>query len=59
MEIKRLRNLALEIFKTTSRFSAKLNARVRYLCQTNDIFVKAREFASFGDKNLATVGPKI
>ena len=32
MEIKRLRNLALEIFKTTSRFSAKLNARVRYLC---------------------------
>ena len=29
MEIKRLRNLALEIFKTKSRFSAKLNSRVR------------------------------
>ena len=55
MEIKRLRNLALEIFKTKSRFSAKLNSRVR----PNDILVKAREFASFGDKNLATVGPKI
>ena len=47
IEIKRLRNLALEIFKTIndlnpsfmkSIFSAKLNARVR----PNDILVKTR-----------------
>ena len=62
MEIKRLRNLALEIFKTIndlnpgfmkSIFSAKLNARVR----TNDILLKARKSATFGDKSLATLGP--
>ena len=64
MEIKRLRNLALEIFKTIndlnpsfmkSIFSAKLNARVR----PNDILVKTRKSAIFGDKSLATLGPKI
>ena len=64
MEIKRLRNLALEIFKTIndlnpsfmkSIFSAKLNARVR----PNDILVKTRKSATFGDKSLATLGPKI
>ena len=66
MEIKRLRNLALEIFKTIndlnpsfmkSIFSAKLNARVRV--RPNDILVKARKSATFGDKSLATLGPKI
>ena len=64
MEIKRLRNLGLEIFKTIndlnpsfikSIFSVKLNARVR----PNDILVKARKSATFGDKSLATLGPKI
>ena len=64
MEIKRLRNLALEIFKTIndlnpsfmkSIFSAKLNARVR----PNDILVKTRKSATFGDKSLASLGPKI
>ena len=64
MEIKRLRNLALEIFKTIndlnpsfmkSMFLAKLNARVR----PNDILVKTRKSATFGDKSLATLGPKI
>ena len=58
MEIKRLRNLALEIFKTIidlnpsfmkSIFSAKLNARVR----PNDILVKPHKSATFGDKSLA------
>ena len=62
MEMKRLRNLALEIFKTIndlnssfmkSMFSAKLNTRVK----PNDILVKARKFAIFGDKSLATLGP--
>ena len=64
MEIKRLRNLALEIFKTIndlnpsfikSIFSAKLNARVR----PNDILVKAPKPATFGDKSLPRLGPKI
>ena len=61
MEIKRL---ALEVFRTInnlnpsfmkSLFSAKLNARVR----PNNISVKARKSATFRDKNLATLGPKI
>ena len=52
MEIKRLRNLTLEIFKTIndltpsfmkSIFSAKLNPRVR----PNDILVKTRKSASY------------
>ena len=64
MEIKRLRNLALETFKTIndlnptfikSIFSAKVNTRVR----PNDILVKARKSANIGDKSLATLGPKI
>ena len=64
MEIKRLRNLALEIFKTindlnpsfmNSIFSVKLNARVR----PNNILVKTRKSVAFGDKSLATLGPKI
>ena len=54
----------LEIFKTIndlnpismkSIFSAKLNARVR----PNNILVKARKSVTFGDKSLATLGPKI
>ena len=64
MEIKRLRNLALEIFKTVndlnpsfmkSIFSAKLNARVR----RNDILVEIRKSATFGDKSLARLGREI
>ena len=64
MEIKRLRNLALEISKAIndlnpsfmkSIFSAKLNARIR----PNDILVKIRKPATFGDKIFATLGPKI
>ena len=38
-----------------SIFSAKLNARVR----PDDILVKARKFATFGNKSLATLGGKI
>ena len=64
MEIKRLRNLALEILKTItdpnpsfmkSIFSAKLNPRVR----PNNVLVKTRKSATFGDKSLARLGPKI
>ena len=38
-----------------SIFSAKLNARVR----SNDILVKIRKSATFEDKSLATLVPKI
>ena len=38
-----------------SIFSTKLNARVR----PNDILVKTRKYASFGDKILARFGPNI
>ena len=73
MEIKRLRNLALEIFKMVndlnssfmkSIFLAKLDARVR----PNGILVKTCKSATFGvpqkslascHKSLATLGPKI
>ena len=64
MEIKRLRNLASEMFKMIndlipsfmkSIFSAKLNAIVR----PNDISLKARKSANFGDKSLTALGPKI
>ena len=63
-EIKRLRNVTLEIFKSIndlnpsfmkSIFSVKLNARAR----PNDILVKARTSATFGDKSFATIGLKI
>ena len=64
MEIKRLKDLALEIFKTMNDlnpsfmkniFSAKLNARVR----PKGILVKARKSTTLGDKSLVTLGAKI
>ena len=48
-----MNDLNLSFIKST--FSAKLNARVR----PNDILVKASKSATFGDKSLATLGPKI
>ena len=64
MELKRIRILAIEIFKTINElnptfmkniFSAKTNAKVR----PNDILVKAHKAATYGDKSLTTLGPKI
>ena len=64
MEIKRLRDLALEIFKTMndlnpsfmkSKFLEKLNAKVR----PQGILVKARKSATLRDKSFATLGAKI
>ena len=55
MEIKRLRNLATEIFKTVNNpsfmkniFTSKENARVR----PNSIVVKNHNSATYGDKSL-------
>ena len=64
MEIKRLRNLATEIFKTVNNlnpsfmkniFTSKENAKVR----PNNIVVKSHNSATYGDKSLMTLGPKI
>ena len=64
MEIKRLRNLATEIFKTVNNlnpsfmkniFTSKENARVH----PNNIVFKSHNSATHGDKSLITLGPKI
>ena len=64
MEMKRLRNLATEIFKTVNNlnpsfmkniFTSKENARVR----PNNIVVKSHNSATYGDKSLMTLGLKI
>ena len=64
MEIKRLRNLATEIFKTVNNlnpsfikniFTSKENARV---CP-NNIVVTSHNSSTYGDKSLMTLGPKI
>ena len=64
MEIKNLRNLATETFKTANNlnssliknmFISKQNTRV---CP-NNIVVKIHNPATYRDKNLTTVRPKI
>ena len=64
MEIKRLRNLATEIFKTVNNlnpsfmkdiFTSKENAKVR----PNNIVSTIHNSATYGDKSLMTLGPKI
>ena len=64
METKRLRNLATEIFKTVNNlnlsfmkniFTSKENANVR----PNNIVVKNHNSATYGDKSLMVLGPKI
>ena len=64
MEIKRLRNLATEIFKTVNNlnpsfmkniFTSKENARVR----PNNIVAKNHNSATHWDKSLMTLDPKI
>ena len=64
MEIKRLRNLATEIFKAINNlnssfmkniFTWKENASV---CP-NNLVVTSHNSATYGDKSLMTLGPKI
>ena len=59
-----MRYLAIEIFKTISIlhcpflkeiFKTKLYPRV----QPNDIIVKSHNTATYGDKSLAVMGPRI
>ena len=64
MQIKRLRVLAIEIFKTVNNlnpnymkgiFTPKLHPKVR----PNDILVKHHNIMTYGTKSLKTLGPKI
>ena len=64
MNIKRMRNLATEIFKAINNlnppflkeiFETKVNPRIR----PNDIIVKTHNTATQGDKSLTVLGPKI
>ena len=66
MNIKRMRNLAIELkpsnlnLKTSTSFmkeifKARLNLRVR----PNEITVKTHNTATYGDKSLTVLGPKI
>ena len=64
MQIKRIKQLAIEIFKTVNNlnpdfmkniFTSKQNARVR----PHDLLVRSHNTATYGDKSLKIVGPKI
>ena len=64
MQIKRIKQLAIEIFKTVNNlnpdfmkniFSIKQNARVR----PHDLLVRSHNTATYGDKSLKTLRPKI
>ena len=64
MEIKRLRTLALELFKTVNNLNPDFMKDIFYLFpdQTHkkyDIFVHSRNTASFGDKSLRALGPHV
>ena len=64
MEIKRLRSLAIEIFKIINNinpsylkniFTPKTNAKIR----PHDIIARHHNTATYGDKTLTVLGPKI
>ena len=57
MEIKRLRTLAIEVFKTVNNLNPDFMKDIFYLSpyqihKKYDIFVHSRNTASFGDKSL-------
>ena len=64
MEIKRLRTLANEIFKTINKtnpsymkniFTSKTNAKIR----PHDTIVRHQNIATYSDQNLTALEPKI
>ena len=64
MEIRRLRTLALEIFKTVNNLNPDFMKDIFYYSPYNthrkyDIFVYSRDTSSFGDKSLRALGPHI
>ena len=64
MEIKRLRVLAIEIFKTVKNFNPKymkdiFTPKLHPKLRPNDILVKHHIAITYGTKSLKTLGPKI
>ena len=64
MEIRRLRTLALEIFKTVNNLNPDFMKDIFYYSPYNthrkyDIFVYSRNTSSFEDKSLQALGPHI
>ena len=64
MQIKRIKQLAIEIFKTVNNlntdfmkniFTRKQNARVR----PHDLLVRSHKIVTYGDKSLKILGPKV
>ena len=64
MQIKRIKQLAIEIFKTVNNlnpnfmkniFTSKQNAWVR----PHDLLVRSHNTATYGDKSFKILGPKI
>ena len=64
MQIKRIKQLAIKIFKTVNNlnpdfmkniFTRKQNARVR----PHDLLVRSHKTVTYGDKSLKILGPKI
>ena len=64
MQIKRIKQLAIEIFKTVNNlnpdfmkniFTSKQNARVR----PHDLLTRSHKTVTYGDKSLKILGPKI
>ena len=64
MEVKRLRTLGLEVFKTLNNlnpaFMEEIFHRTRWLThRPNNIQVNVHKTAKYGDKSLKTLGPHI
>ena len=64
MEIKRLRTLANEIFKTINNINPSymkdiLTPKTTVKIRPNDTIVRQHNTATYGDKSLTALGPKI
>ena len=64
MNTKRMRNLAIEIFKSINNLNSPFlkemyKTKVNPVVWPNDIIVKTQNTATYGDKSLTVLGPKI
>ena len=64
MEIKRLRTLAIEIFKTLNNLNPIFMREIFYFSpykthRKYDIFVQNRNTSKYGDKSLRALGPHV
>ena len=64
MKVKRLRNLALEIFRTINGLNPEFMKdifikNVTSITNSNNLKVQYHRTAKYGDKSLKTLGPKL